>query len=322
MRISEFRFFVGTDMLCRRLISTSAIQFMDSFSLPTNRRIGGRRASIDRLAEKTAISMRNDYFRRLLREGINALEAHRKANQYFERSKLSYTNRTERLLREKETNISARNYQRAEIEERSKNFVDNEFREMENDSFQMYNQITSRNRLYRRRKTYRERVLDAYAILPDPNAKPLFSTPPLLDAEKRALIQRLQPHSLKFWADRDYLEAEIVNQSMGPRNAFEEQIEWTKQGKMWPYPIDNEWLIGPEQNVHFTEHIFLEPELAKYKLPKSRAVEHFMELVLVGLSKNPYMTAEKKREHIRWYAEYFKDAMTGRFKNLFLGQKQ
>ena len=47
-----------------------------------------------------------------------------------------------------------------------------------------------------------------------------------------------------------------------------------------------------------------------------------MELVLVGLSKNPYMTAEKKREHIRWYAEYFKDAMTGRFKNLFLGQKQ
>ena len=38
---------------------------------------------------------------------------------------------------------------------------------------------------------------------------------------------------------------------MGPRNAFEEQIEWTKQGKMWPYPIDNEWLIGPEQNVSF-----------------------------------------------------------------------
>lgn len=62
------------------------------------------------------------------KEGINALEAHRKANQYFERSKLSYTNRTERLLREKEANISARNYQRAEIEERSKNFVDNEFR--------------------------------------------------------------------------------------------------------------------------------------------------------------------------------------------------
>ena len=30
-----------------------------------------------------------------------------------------------------------------------------------------------------------------------------------------------------------------------------------------------------------------------------------MELVCVGLSKNPYISAEKKIEHIKWYKEYF-----------------
>lgn len=41
----------------------------------------------------------------------------------------------------------------------------------------------------------------------------------------------------------------IVNQSIGPRNAFEEQIEWTENGKMWPYPIDNEYMLGEESEV-------------------------------------------------------------------------
>jgi hypothetical protein len=30
-----------------------------------------------------------------------------------------------------------------------------------------------------------------------------------------------------------------------------------------------------------------------------------MELVCNGLSKNPYMTASKKVEHIEWFATYF-----------------
>lgn len=25
-----------------------------------------------------------------------------------------------------------------------------------------------------------------------------------------------------------------------PQNAFEEQIQWTKEGKLWTFPIDNE----------------------------------------------------------------------------------
>lgn len=35
----------------------------------------------------------------------------------------------------------------------------------------------------------------------------------------------------------------IWDRSFGPTNGFEEMIELTKQGKMWPYPIDNEYQI-------------------------------------------------------------------------------
>ena len=30
-----------------------------------------------------------------------------------------------------------------------------------------------------------------------------------------------------------------------------------------------------------------------------------MELVCVGLSKNPYISVEKKLEHINWFKDYF-----------------
>ena len=41
---------------------------------------------------------------------------------------------------------------------------------------------------------------------------------------------------------------------MGPENAFEEQIEWTKKGKQWPYPINNEYLLGEEENVGYLNY--------------------------------------------------------------------
>lgn len=53
--------------------------------------------------------------------------------------------------------------------------------------------------------------------------------------------------------------------------------------------------------VLFYEHIFLNKELEKYKLPDTGPIAHFMELVSVGLSKNPYMTVQKKRDHLKWY---------------------
>lgn len=52
-----------------------------------------------------------------------------------------------------------------------------------------------------------------------------------------------------YWAAMENRKTKLINLSMGPTNAFEEQIQWTEQGRMWPYPIDNEYLIGEEENV-------------------------------------------------------------------------
>lgn len=140
-------------------------------------------------------------------------------------------------------------------------------------------------------------------IHPDPKV------PSLLSGKKRLGIfkdlEGYQDKSLGFWTEWDQRAARIMNQSLGPENAFEEQIQWTEQGKQWPYPIDNEYLLGPESEVPFYEHIFLERHLAGLGLPKDGPIAHFMELVCVGLSKNPYMTLEKKMDHLKWFAKFF-----------------
>lgn len=59
-----------------------------------------------------------------------------------------------------------------------------------------------------------------------------------------------------------------------------------------------------EQNIPFTEHIFLEKHLEPW-CPQKGPIHHFMELVCVGLSKNPYLTVNAKKEHIEWYKNYF-----------------
>uniref|UniRef100_A0A0K0F736 Small ribosomal subunit protein mS31 n=1 Tax=Strongyloides venezuelensis TaxID=75913 RepID=A0A0K0F736_STRVS len=118
-------------------------------------------------------------------------------------------------------------------------------------------------------------------------------------------VDEFKTNSLDFWSKWDLRAAEIANQSMGPTNKIEQQIEWTKEGKLWPYPIDNEYNLGEEQEVGFHDHIFLHRYLSKYNLPKTGPIAHFMELVCVGLSKNCYMTAAKKREHLDWFGKFF-----------------
>ena len=54
----------------------------------------------------------------------------------------------------------------------------------------------------------------------------------------------------------------------------------------------------------FHAHVFLEHHLEPW-CPKRGPIRHFMELVCVGLSKNPYISAEKKLDHINWYKDYF-----------------
>lgn len=89
-----------------------------------------------------------------------------------------------------------------------------------------------------------------------------------------------------------------------PANYFDKLATWTEQGKIWRFPINNEqdWL--EEKDVDFSEHIFLEQHLEDW-CPSRGPVRHFMELVCVGLSKNPYITAKDKKDHIMWYREYF-----------------
>ncbi|KAL4233451.1 ribosomal protein S31 [Mactra antiquata] len=88
-----------------------------------------------------------------------------------------------------------------------------------------------------------------------------------------------------------------------PENGFQEHIQWTKEGKLWTFPIDNEAGWEEEKNTSFEDHVFLENELVGF--PRKGPIRHFMELVTVALSKNPYLTVQQKRENIEWYRDYF-----------------
>lgn len=89
-----------------------------------------------------------------------------------------------------------------------------------------------------------------------------------------------------------------------PRNGFEEMIQWTKEGKLWEYPINNEAGLEEEASVPFHEHVFLEKQLESF--PRQGPVRHFMELVITGLAKNHHLTVRQKKEHIDWFRDYFR----------------
>jgi small subunit ribosomal protein S31 len=88
-----------------------------------------------------------------------------------------------------------------------------------------------------------------------------------------------------------------------PRNALEEQIEWTLQGKLWHFPVNNEQGID-YSHEKFHEHLFLDTHIKSW-CPTSGPVRHFMELVCVGLSKNPYVSVQYKKETLDWFRSYF-----------------
>ena len=61
--------------------------------------------------------------------------------------------------------------------------------------------------------------------------------------------------------------------------------------------------MDEEAKVGFHEHVFLEHLIKDF--PKTGPIRYFMELVVVGLSKNPYLSVEQKHEHVAWFREYF-----------------
>ena len=109
----------------------------------------------------------------------------------------------------------------------------------------------------------------------------------------------------KVWNTCEQSELK-VQQTHYPETGFQEMIQWTEEGKLWKFPIDNEQGMKEEQNVHFSEHVFLERHLTGW-CPTIGPIRHYMELVCVGLSKNPYMTVQEKYDHIMWYKNYFAD---------------
>ncbi|RVE63713.1 hypothetical protein OJAV_G00139110 [Oryzias javanicus] len=104
--------------------------------------------------------------------------------------------------------------------------------------------------------------------------------------------------------DMDFAHQLCQSTNQMPRNGFEEMIQWTKEGKLWQYPINNEIGLEEEASVPFHEHIFLDKHLEQ-GFPRQGPVRHFMELVVVGLARNPYLTVQQKKEHIDWFRDYF-----------------
>ncbi|CAK1602379.1 unnamed protein product [Parnassius mnemosyne] len=116
---------------------------------------------------------------------------------------------------------------------------------------------------------------------------------------------------LEMWETLNQRELNLAT-LQPPANYFQKMILWTEQGKVWKFPINNEQGLEEEKNVHFSEHIFLDTHLEGW-CPTRGPIRHFMELVCVGLSKNPFYTVQEKKDHIMWYKEYFeskKDLLT------------
>ncbi|KAL6038982.1 hypothetical protein STEG23_007112 [Scotinomys teguina] len=96
--------------------------------------------------------------------------------------------------------------------------------------------------------------------------------------------------------------ARVGEQPVG--NGFEEMIQWTKEGRLWEFPVNNEAGFD-DDGSEFHEHIFLDKYLEGF--PKQGPIRIFMELVTNGLSKNPYLSVKQKVEHIEWFRSYFNE---------------
>jgi small subunit ribosomal protein S31 len=57
----------------------------------------------------------------------------------------------------------------------------------------------------------------------------------------------------------------------------------------------------------FYEHVMLDHYLEEF--PEISEIQNFMKLVLNGLSDNPFLTVEEKKNTIEWYKNYFSDKL-------------
>lgn len=148
----------------------------------------------------------------------------------------------------------------------------------------------------------RERKRPLEAVSPTGASVKLFEEEPLNIFKDPTALQE-SPDVLHTWKKLQDRELRLAV-THPPANYFQKMALWTEQGKLWKLPIDNEQGLDAEAMVSFTEHIFLEEHLEPW-CPKRGPIRHFMELVCVGLSKNYFITAQEKKEHILWFRDYF-----------------
>ncbi|CAI5446520.1 unnamed protein product [Caenorhabditis angaria] len=234
------------------------------------------------------VLLRKEIFYQAMQSGFTAEEARIKSEQIVNEAQVQLVEQRKALLsgiQEKSAHEQAEELHRNEKEQKL---------------FEMAMDVLE--------KIYKDDLINSDArktIQVDKNAPKLFESKNTLGIWKTQ--EGLKDYSINFWTQWDKRAALLANESFGPTNSFEEQIEWTKKGKQWEYPIDNEFRLGDEQNISFIDHVFLERHLPSLGIPKTGPIAHFMHLVCVGLSKNPYMSASKKREHLQWFANYFNE---------------
>ena len=131
------------------------------------------------------------------------------------------------------------------------------------------------------------------------NGFSLFSKELIAKATSTSAITSESPIWEKYYVENFNSEIKLPL-----KNAFEEMIELTNEGKLWHYPIDNEQGCDKnEVNVPFYEHVFLDDYLNEF--PQMDVIQEFMALVLNGLSQNSYLSLSEKKEIIFWYKDYF-----------------
>ncbi|VDK74054.1 unnamed protein product [Litomosoides sigmodontis] len=295
MECEKQKFDAATSAQYSELLSDKAFAtFLDSLKDETVK--PPPRAVEERRMRQGLLLLKREIFYQALQSGHKAVDARRIAERAVKIAE-------ERVVEKRE--ILKQNY----TEEQKKSMLKEiEQTEKESTFYNVALQLASKM-LYPDDSSLDGPYLNSFNVVhPDCRVENIFeNTEDKLDIFKLEDIPKLKDHSVKQWCEWDKNAAAIWNSSFGPTNAFEEMIELTEQGKMWPYPIDNEYQIGEEENVSFYEHIFLDKYLAQHNLPEVGPVAQFMELVCIGLSKNPYMSIKKKHAHLDWFANYFKE---------------
>ncbi|OTF80195.1 28S ribosomal protein S31, mitochondrial-like protein, partial [Euroglyphus maynei] len=134
--------------------------------------------------------------------------------------------------------------------------------------------------------------------------KSLFSNECLSIFDPKGIYLTDQTYKNSLWHKLNKRELELFLERP-PKNFFEELIKLTDEGKLWKYPIDNEQGLDHEESVPFYDHVLLDNLLNGF--PQRGPVRQFMELVLLGLSQNPYITVQRKRETIQFYRNFFEE---------------